>query len=157
MDLPGWYPTGVASLPVVYAGPTEAKENMARRQAVRAAAGAALSVSTPGVMRTDPITDEEVNYLKYMEDGGLALAGYGPSHFFGDLTNKIGHGLGDAASTFTLGLAEVGHTLGNFMGDLGNFGSKAAQGIGGTMRNVTYMLTAGVIVGGVLYVRNQSK
>ena len=89
--------------------------------------------------------------------GGLALAGYGPSHFFGDLGNKLGNGLGDAAGIFTHGLAEVGHTLGNFMGDLGNFGSSAAQGIGGTMRNVTYMLTAGVIVGGVLYVRNQSK
>ena len=69
-NLPVYYPNGTSQLPVSYVGPSAAKDNMARRQAIReginnsvAAAGA-----PPGVQRTDPITDEEVQYLKYMED-----------------------------------------------------------------------------------------
>ena len=59
-NLPTWYPEGTSQLPVSYVGPSAAKDSMARRQAIRREAGQ--------VIRTDPITDEEVQYLKYMED-----------------------------------------------------------------------------------------
>jgi hypothetical protein len=59
-NLPTWYPEGTSQLPVSYVGPSAAKDSMARRQEIRQAAGITV--------RTDPITDEEVQYLKYMED-----------------------------------------------------------------------------------------
>ena len=54
------HPEGTSQLPVSYVGPSATKDSMARRQEIRQAA--AITV------RTDPITDEEVQYLKYMED-----------------------------------------------------------------------------------------
>jgi len=42
---------------------------LARRQAIRDGINASVqNLQSPGVQRTDPITDEEVQYLKYMED-----------------------------------------------------------------------------------------
>ena len=69
-NLPSWYPEGTSQLPVSYVGPSAAKDNMARRQAIREGINASVmaGVAPPGVQRTDPITDEEVQYLKYMED-----------------------------------------------------------------------------------------
>jgi hypothetical protein len=52
------------ALPVKYSIPTEEKENMIARQAIRAAAKADSVV----VHRTDPITDGEVQYLRAMQD-----------------------------------------------------------------------------------------
>jgi hypothetical protein len=51
-------------------GPSAAKDNLARRQAIRDGINTSIRLggATPGVQRTDPITDEEVQYLKYMED-----------------------------------------------------------------------------------------
>ena len=68
--LPNWYPDGTSQLPVSYVGPSAAKDNMARRQAIRQGINNSVmaGVAAPGVQRTDPITDEEVQYLKYMED-----------------------------------------------------------------------------------------
>ena len=68
--LPQWYPSGTSQLPVSYVGPSAAKDNLARRQAVRDGINNAVAAvgAPPGVQRTDPITDEEVQYLKYMED-----------------------------------------------------------------------------------------
>jgi len=69
-NLPVYYPNGTSQLPVSYVGPSAAKDNMARRQAVRDGINNAVAAlgAPPGVQRTDPITDEEVQYLKYMED-----------------------------------------------------------------------------------------
>jgi hypothetical protein len=69
-NLPQWYPTGTSQLPVSYVGPSAAKDNMARRQAVRDGINNSVAAlgNPPGVQRTDPITDDEVQYLKYMED-----------------------------------------------------------------------------------------
>ena len=68
-NLPAWYPEGTSQLPVSYVGPSAAKDNLARRQAIRDGINASINQNTsPGVQRTDPITDEEVQYLKYMED-----------------------------------------------------------------------------------------
>lgn len=69
-NLPTWYPEGTSQLPVSYVGPSGAKDNMARRQAIREGINrsVALGGGLPGVQRTDPVTDEEVQYLKYMED-----------------------------------------------------------------------------------------
>ena len=67
--LPNWYPDGTSQLPVSYVGPSAAKDNMARRQAIREGINNSIAAgAAPGVQRTDPITDEEVQYLKYMED-----------------------------------------------------------------------------------------
>lgn len=53
------------ALPVKYQVPSAAKERMSARQAVREAAGTGL----PGaIMRTDPISEEEVDYLQSMQD-----------------------------------------------------------------------------------------
>ena len=54
------------ALPVKYDVPSAAKERMQARQEVRRAAG--MAGGAPGVMRTDPISDEEVNYLQSMKD-----------------------------------------------------------------------------------------
>ena len=68
-NIPTWYPEGTSQLPVSYVGPSAAKDDMARRQAIRSGINAASRQEGPGaVMRTDPIQDSEVQYLKYMED-----------------------------------------------------------------------------------------
>jgi hypothetical protein len=68
-NLPQWMPNGTSQLPVSYVGPSAAKDNLARRQAIRDGINASITDNvSPGVQRTDPITDEEVQYLKYMED-----------------------------------------------------------------------------------------
>ena len=51
-------------LPVKYDVPSAQKERLQARQHIREAAGAGGG----SVMRTDPITDEEVNYLQAMKD-----------------------------------------------------------------------------------------
>ena len=57
------------SLPVKYAVPSQAKERMAARQAIRQAAGGEEGTGLQrGVIRTDPISDEEVSYLQAMKD-----------------------------------------------------------------------------------------
>lgn len=70
LTLPQWYPNGTSQLPVSYVGPSAAKDNLARRQAIRDGINTSIRLggATPGVQRTDPITDEEIQYLKYMED-----------------------------------------------------------------------------------------
>jgi len=65
--LPHWYPKGTSQLPVSYVGPSAAKDDMVRRQAIRDAINSA-GTENPTVIRTDPIQDSEVEYLKYMED-----------------------------------------------------------------------------------------
>jgi hypothetical protein len=68
-NLPTWYPEGTSQLPVSYVGPSAAKDNLARRQAIRDGINASVAGAAPSaVQRTDPITDDEVQYLKYMED-----------------------------------------------------------------------------------------
>ena len=51
--------------PVKYTGPTAQKERLMARQAIR---DAVPKSQNDGVMRTDPITDEEVSYLQSMQD-----------------------------------------------------------------------------------------
>ena len=51
------------ALPVKYAVPSAAKERMVAREAIRREAP-----SYGGAVRTDPITDDEVNYLQSMKD-----------------------------------------------------------------------------------------
>ena len=53
------------ALPVKYAVPSALKERMVARQAIRQAAGKDLPET---VMRTDPISEDEVNYLQSMQD-----------------------------------------------------------------------------------------
>lgn len=67
--LPYWY-NQYDGAPVPYAAPSEEKENFQLRAAVREAAGKEIRErgGTPGVVRTDPITDGEVSYLKSMKD-----------------------------------------------------------------------------------------
>ena len=71
-NLPHWYPEGTSQLPVSYVGPSAAKDDMVRRQSIRdainAAGAAGAGGNAPSVIRTDPIQDSEVQYLKYMED-----------------------------------------------------------------------------------------
>ena len=66
-DLPGHarpsYYNYQPALPVKYAVPSAAKERMVAREAIRRAAP-----SDGGAVRTDPITDDEVNYLQSMKD-----------------------------------------------------------------------------------------
>ena len=52
------------ALPVKYAVPSAAKERMVAREAIRRAAPS----GDGGAVRTDPITDDEVNYLQSMKD-----------------------------------------------------------------------------------------
>ena len=56
-----------AGLPVKYDVPTAAKERFQARAAIRQAAAREPGLGT-AVQRTDPITDEEVNYLQSMQD-----------------------------------------------------------------------------------------
>jgi len=51
---------------VSYVGPSAAKDDMVRRQSIRDAIDKTQGAGT--VHRIDPITDSEVQYLKYMED-----------------------------------------------------------------------------------------
>ena len=69
-NLPTWYPEGTSQLPVSYVGPSAAKDNLARRQAIRDGINNSIGpgLGPPAVQRTDPVTEEEVQYLKYMED-----------------------------------------------------------------------------------------
>jgi len=61
---PSFYNLG-PQYPVKYTVPTAQKERLKARQDIREAAGAATGTT---VHRTDPITDEEVNYLQSMKD-----------------------------------------------------------------------------------------
>ena len=61
--LPDYYNYQPA-LPVKYSVPSAAKERMVAREAIRRAAGAGGG----DTQRTDPITDDEVNYLQSMKD-----------------------------------------------------------------------------------------
>jgi len=68
-----YYYNNYDGLPVPYSAPSEQKENFLLRSAVRDAAGReiqerAAAGQQPGVIRTDPITDGEVAYLKSMKD-----------------------------------------------------------------------------------------
>ncbi|MAT69669.1 MAG: hypothetical protein CMJ58_09110 [Planctomycetaceae bacterium] len=69
--LPGYY-NQYDGMPVPYSAPSAGKENMIIRSAVRDAANAEIMKSSgnaaPGVIRTDPITDAEVAYVKSMKD-----------------------------------------------------------------------------------------
>lgn len=65
-NLPTWYPEGTSQLPVSYVGPSAAKDDMVRRQEIRKAI--TVTDGAGAVIRTDPIQDSEVQYLKYMED-----------------------------------------------------------------------------------------
>jgi hypothetical protein len=65
-DLPPYY-NNYDGLPVPYSAPSELKENMVLRQAIRKAAGQD-GARSEGVIRTDPISDGEVAYLKSMKD-----------------------------------------------------------------------------------------
>ena len=53
-----------AGQPVKYTVPTATKEHFQAKHAIRQAAGTGLG---PGVIRTDPITEEEVDYLQGMK------------------------------------------------------------------------------------------
>lgn len=55
-------------MPVKYSVPTAQKENLATREIVRNAIRESGAGDKGGVIRTDPITDEEVQYVKYMKD-----------------------------------------------------------------------------------------
>jgi len=55
-------------MPVKYSVPTAQKENLATREIVRNAIRESEAGNKAGVIRTDPITDEEVEYVKYMKD-----------------------------------------------------------------------------------------
>ena len=68
-----YYYNNYDGLPVPYAAPSEQKENFMLRSAVRDAAAAEVQKRAdankpPGLLRVDPITDEEVSYLKSMKD-----------------------------------------------------------------------------------------
>ena len=65
-NAPPEYYNYTPSLPVKYAVPSQAKERMQARAAIRQAA--ATEATAPGVVRTDPISDEEVSYLQAMKD-----------------------------------------------------------------------------------------
>ena len=66
-DVPGFpsYYNQYDGMPVPYTAPSQAKENFILRSAIRDAAGSELKkYAGDGVIRTDPITPEEVQYLK---------------------------------------------------------------------------------------------
>ena len=66
--VPQWYNLDNQGLPVAYAGPTKEKDDFLLRSAVREAAGHEARRGEGGVLRTDPITDKEVDYLRSMRD-----------------------------------------------------------------------------------------
>jgi hypothetical protein len=55
-------------MPVKYSVPSAQKERLATREMVRDAIRRAEKNQAAGVVRTDPITDEEVNFVKSMKD-----------------------------------------------------------------------------------------
>ena len=55
-------------MPVKYSVPSAQKERLATREMVRDAIRLSEKNQTPGVIRTDPITDEEINFVKSMKD-----------------------------------------------------------------------------------------
>jgi len=55
-------------IPVPYSGPSELKEHMAMKAAIREAAGKEALGSNTMVRRTDPIDNAEIAYLKSMKD-----------------------------------------------------------------------------------------
>ena len=55
-------------MPVKYSVPSAQKENLATREIVRNAIRESEAGNRSGVVRTDPITDEEVAYVKHMKD-----------------------------------------------------------------------------------------
>ena len=55
-------------IPVPYSGPSELKEHMAMKAAIREAAGREVEASSTTVRRTDPIDNAEIAYLKSMKD-----------------------------------------------------------------------------------------
>jgi len=61
----GQYNTQQAPAPVKYNVPGPQEQYMQNREEIRKTAGAGLGA---GVMRTDPITDQEVAYLQKMKD-----------------------------------------------------------------------------------------
>ena len=63
--LPFYY-NNYDGIPAPYAAPSALKEKMVMKSAIREAAG--KENNAPNVMRTDPITDDEVAYLKAMKD-----------------------------------------------------------------------------------------
>ena len=65
-DEPNWY-NETAAPPVKYSVPNAQKEYMMRKKAIRENAGVDGGL-TKGVLRTDPITEQEVEYLKSMEE-----------------------------------------------------------------------------------------
>ena len=65
-DEPTWY-NETAAPPVKYSVPNAQKEYMMRKQAIRENAGVEGGLKK-GVLRTDPITEQEVEYLKSMEE-----------------------------------------------------------------------------------------
>ena len=69
--VPSYY-NNYDGMPVPYAAPSEMKENFILKSAIRDAAAKEIKESvgdgSPGVIRTDPITDDEVAYLKSMKD-----------------------------------------------------------------------------------------
>jgi hypothetical protein len=68
-DVPHWYSTREGP-PVAYDGPSEWKERWQIKSAVREAANEEMQANAgrAHVVRTDPITDEEVTYVKHMKD-----------------------------------------------------------------------------------------
>lgn len=68
-ELPPYY-NNFDGLPVPYSAPDGMKENFMLRSAIREAAGKEIAArgANPGVVRTDPISDGEVAYLKSMKD-----------------------------------------------------------------------------------------
>ena len=68
-----YYMGNYDGLPVPYSAPSEQKEHMMLKSAIREAAGAEMRErvnrgEAAGVTRTDPITESEVQYLKSMKD-----------------------------------------------------------------------------------------
>jgi hypothetical protein len=67
-DVPYYY-NNFDGLPVPYSAPSAQKDRMLLRSAIRDAAGAEVKEQgAGGVLRTDPISEEEVDYLKSMQD-----------------------------------------------------------------------------------------
>ena len=66
VGVPQYY-NNYSGLPVPYAAPSALKDNFMMRSAIREAAGQE-NLGNGNVMRTDPITDSEVAYLKSMRD-----------------------------------------------------------------------------------------
>ena len=65
-NMPHWY-NQYDGLAAPYAAPSAAKDHMIMKQAIREAAGQELGKNS-GVVRTDPISEQEVSYLKSMSD-----------------------------------------------------------------------------------------